>query len=416
MYGSQKNIRRNLALFFVDGISFTLSMTFISITTIIPFFLEQLGATTFQIAMAAAMVPICTFVTQPFFGSLASRAKKLSKTFAKILFLQRCCFLLFAVTIPLFSHNMLVITFLVAWGVFNLFVGSYSVFFAPLILKLLPPDKRGGLRGIGFALGSGLSIAVAASFPFIFYNISFPYDFMLIFVLGSVIMFSNALVFALLKEHDDVEPRIPMKLAEYTAGIFTSLRDNAGLRAMILTCTFLMVTISLLPYYTVYAIRVFDATEANIATLAALAVASGAVGHIVFGFVVDKRGPVFTVTIVACVVAIAGALALFTNSLTFLFVAWSVANFGTTGYFSSATLLLGEIGVPGKLPLYAGVLNVVSLSFSATALLVLAPVVEHIGFNWLFIIIMSCGILSLLVNIFIFRRALRAVKADRVNG
>ncbi|MCL2378153.1 MAG: MFS transporter [Defluviitaleaceae bacterium] len=404
MYGGHKNIKRNLLLYFFDGISFTLSVTFISITTIIPFFLEQLGASTIQIGMAAALVPICTFITQPLFGSLASRVKKLSMTFAKILFLQRISFLVFAITIPLFPPHVLIRTFLFAWGVFNLFVGSYSVFFAPLILKLLPPDRRGGLRGIGFALGSLLSLAVTAIFPVIFYRITFPYDFMLIFVMGSLLMFVNAAVFALLREHNDIEPRIPMGLAQYTRGIFSSLISEPGLRALILTCTFLVIAISLLPYYTVYAIRIFSATDANIATLAALAVASGAVGHIVFGFIVDKRGPVTTVTMVACLTALSGALALFTNSLTLLFVAWAIANFGNSGYFSSASLLLGEIGAPGKLPLYAGVLNVVALALSAIVLLVLAPVLERIGFNWLFITILACGVLSLAANVFVFRR------------
>jgi len=115
-------------LYFFDGISFTLSVTFISITTIIPFFLEQLEASTFQIAMAVALVPICTFITQPLFGSLASRVKKLSKTFTKILFLQRASFFVFAITIPLFPPHILIRTFLFAWGVFNLFVGC-TLFF-----------------------------------------------------------------------------------------------------------------------------------------------------------------------------------------------------------------------------------------------------------------------------------------------
>jgi len=403
-YGGRKNIRRNLVLYFIDGITFPLSMTFVSVTTIIPFFLEQLYASTFQIAMAAAIVPICTLVTQPFFGSMASRVKKLSKTFAKLLFLQRVSFLLFAVTIPLFSPGVLVVSFLVAWGVFNLFVGSYSVFFAPLIIKLLPPDMRGGLRGIGFALGSGLSVLAAALFPLIFYRVAFPYDFMLIFLLGTCFMFVNGGVFAILREHDDIEPRIPMGIRQYTSGIFSSLRQNAALRAMIVTCTFIMVAISLLPYYTIYAIRVFDATEANIATLAALAVASGAIGFVFFGFIIDKRGPVTAVLFVACFTALGGAIALFSNSLTFLFVAWGVVNFGNSGYFSAASLMLGELGEVGKLPLFAGVLSVVSLAVSATVLLALSPILERVGFHWLFVTVTACGVMSLLVNIFVFRK------------
>jgi len=54
MYGSQKDIKHNLLLFFVDGVVFTPAMTLISVTAVIPYFLAQLGASTFQIALAAS--------------------------------------------------------------------------------------------------------------------------------------------------------------------------------------------------------------------------------------------------------------------------------------------------------------------------------------------------------------------------
>jgi len=118
VFGSEKNIRHNLRLFFIDGIVFMPAMTLISITTVIPYFLEQLGASTLQIAMAASMAMVCTFITQPLFGSLASRARELRRTFGKILLTQRTIFLVFVLCIPLFSANppMLTWMFLAFWS------------------------------------------------------------------------------------------------------------------------------------------------------------------------------------------------------------------------------------------------------------------------------------------------------------
>ena len=145
MYGSQKDIRHNLKMFVMDGVSFMPSLALISITAVIPFFLDQLGATTFQIALAASMTMICALLTQPLFGVIASRSKIMNRTFGKILFLQRSIFLIFIVLIPVFAgaDALLVNLFLIFWGIFNLFAGSYAVFHTPLVLKLLPPDKRG---------------------------------------------------------------------------------------------------------------------------------------------------------------------------------------------------------------------------------------------------------------------------------
>jgi len=406
MYGSKKDIKHNLTLFFIDGMLFMPAMTLISITTVIPFFLEQLGASTFQVGMAASMAFICTFMAQPLFGSIASRTKLMHKTFGKILLMQRIIFLVFVLSIPFFSYAALVWMFLLFWGIFNIFVGSYSVFFTPLLLKLLPPDMRGGIRGIGFALGAGLGVGMATLIPIILNGVMFPYNFMIIFGIGTLFLMVDTFMFIFMREHEDVEPRIPMGIIQYIKGIPSSVRADATFRAMIVMCTFLVVANALLPYYTVYAIRVFSATEAHIAVLTALAVISAAVGHIVSGVIIDRKGPATTSIIAACLVISAGVLALTTSALSFLYVAWIFANMGNTFYMITASLLLDNVTPSGKLPLYVGVLTTISLAISSGVLLLLAPVLEHIGFDLLFVTVLGCGALSLLVNLFVFRRHL----------
>jgi len=55
LYGGRKDINHNLKLFFIDGVLFMPAMTLISISTVIPYFLTQLGASAYQIALAAAV-------------------------------------------------------------------------------------------------------------------------------------------------------------------------------------------------------------------------------------------------------------------------------------------------------------------------------------------------------------------------
>jgi len=406
MYGSKKDVNYNLSLFFVDGILFVPAMTLISIATVIPFFLEQLNASTFQIAMAASMAFVCTFASQPLFGSIASRAKLMGKTFGKILLLQRIIFLAFVLSIPLFANNppLLVWMFLLFWGIFNIFVGSYSVFFTPLLLKLLPPEKRGAIRGIGFAIGAGIGVGMSALIPVILNRILFPYNFLIIFAIGCLFLMVDSFMFIMMREHEDVQPRIPMSILEYLKGIPSSVKEDAHFRTMIIMFTFLVVANSLLPYYTLYAIRDFSATEAHIALLTALAVASSAVSHVGFGFIIDRYGPMPTSVIAACLVAAAGLLALVSNSFALLLVAWVLANLGSTCYILTANLMLDKVTPPGKLPLYVGVLTTISLAVSSGIMLLLAPLIENAGFTLLFVLIFICGLASLLINLLVFRR------------
>jgi MFS family permease len=408
MYGSEKDIRHNLKLFFADGVTFMPSMALLSITAVIPYFLEQLGATTFQIALAAAMTMICAFLTQPIFGVIASRSTMMHRTFGIVLLLQRLIFLVFVLLIPLFSDApaMLVKVFLVFWCIFNIFVGSYSVFHTPLVIKMLPPGRRGALRGVGLAIGSCLGVGMSALIPVILYRIVFPYDYMTIFLLALFFLLVNAAVFFFMRENKNAEPNESMGLVQYIKQMPAVIRGSPSFRAMILTCTFLAAANALLTFYTLYAIRVFSATETHIAILTGLAVLSGAVAFIVFGIVVDRYGPRITALIAACLIIAAGALALTTNSLGLLFVAWVLANLSNNGYNMTVSLLLAEVSPPSKLPLYVGVAITITMAVSAAIVLVKAPILERMGFSLLFATVLACGLISLFVNLFVLKKRL----------
>ena len=413
MYGSHKDIMHNLKMFFIDGITYMPSMALLSISAVIPYFLSQLGATTFQIALATAITLVGALLTQPVFGVIASRSVIMNKTFGKILLLQRLLFFVFVLLIPVFAgaNAVLINLFLIFWSVFNLFVGSYSIFFTPIIVKLLPPDKRGGTRGVGLAIGSFLGVGMSALIPLILSRIAFPYSYMVIFSLGLLFLFVNAVVFLLMRQSKETVPNEPMDTKKYLTQMPATLLESPAFRALILTCISLAIANSLLTYYTLYAIRVFSASEAHIAAFAGLAVLSGAVAYVIFGFVIDRRGPRLVMIIVAFLITAAGALALTTDSLGLLFVAWALANIGFSGYYFSATLLMGEISPTAKLPLYMGVFSTITMAISAVVVLLLAPVLENMGFSLLFIIVLACGLLSLLINVFVLRKRMAELQS-----
>ena len=414
MYGSQKDIRHNLKMFVIDGISFMPSVAFISITSVIPFFLDQLGATTFQIALAATMTLVCALLSQPLFGVIASRSTVMNRTFGKILLLQRLTFLLFIFLIPLFSdqHALLVYLFLIFWAIFNVFAGSYTIFHTPLVIKLLPPDKRGAIRGVGHAIGSFIGVGMTALIPWLLLRFIFPYNFMLVFAFGLFFLFINAFVFFFMRQSKDVVPNETMGLLKYIKEMPTSIKENASFRAMILTCLFLAIANAVLPYYTLYAIRTFAATEGDIATLTALAILFGALAIVGFGYIADRRGPRIVAVIAACFVIAAGLLALTTHSLHFLFVAWVLANISNSGFPIIVTLLLGEVSPTAKLPLYVGVQTTISMAISTIIVLLLAPALEHISFIPLFALVLVCGLLSLFANLFILKKRLAKLRIE----
>ena len=409
-FGEPKDIKRNIILFFFDGVTFMPSMALISITTVIPFFLETLQASTFQFAIVTSMTTIGMLIGKPFFGSMASRARVMTKTFAKVLFVQRLIFLLFVLMMPLlaFNSSVMIWTFIVFWAIFNLLSGGYIVFHVPLILKLLPPHQRAGVRGVGQAIGNIIALGMAVLIPIILERFSYPHNFMIIFLLGLMFLFWNAANFWWMKEHEDVEPRIAMKVLEYIKAMPICLKEDSTFRGLILSCVFLVLGISLIPFYTLYAIRTFGIGAEQIAFLASLAILSTIFVNVVLGFMIDRFGPVKVSPVIGGFIFLSGLIPLVSNAILPFYVAWVLVNLGNICYIKATNLMLGDVCPPGKSPLYVGVLFMISMSLSSLVVLGLAPVLEAFGFTILFIIVVASGGLGLFYNVFVFQRRLQA--------
>jgi len=415
-YGGREDIRRNLVILFLDGMLFAPAMTLISITAVIPYFLHQAGATTFQIGLAASSALVCNFLIQPVFVRLASGSPHPHRTFGKILVLQRGLFVAFVLCIPwLAGHgNVLTLVFLFFWGVFNLFVGSYGVFYTPLVLKTLPPNRRGSARGAGSATGMLLSIGVATLIPPVLGGVAFPENYMLLFSIGSVLLLIDAWLFFQLRIPEDAPQDVPVSAIQYVRQMPAAIRRNPPFRSLVTASVFLVVPNSLLPYYTLYAIRVFHVADRQVGLIAVLAAVAGATGYFIFGIAADRWGPRLVLQVSSVAIILAGSLALATHSLPALYLAWALANFGMSTYLVAATLLLGLVSPPTQMTLHVGMQSAVSLAMSALVVLLLAPLVQRIGFMPMFAIVLLCGASSLLVNAFGLRKHL--ARASGVGG
>lgn len=410
-FGGRSAVRRNALLFFLDGVTFQPSVALLSMTAVIPLLLEHLRASTAQFAIATSVVSLGTFVSQPYFVSLCSRTRRMARTFAVVLLVQRALFLAFVLAMPLLADHAGLMTwlFLASWTVFNVLAGSGTLFNVPLVLKLLPPTRRAGLRGVGMAIGSLLALGAAALIPVVIERVAYPWSYMVLFGVGLAFLFANAAGFWFMREHDDAEPRVPMRVTEYLRDVPRTLRRDATFRAMVTSCVFLVLANSLLPFYTLHAIRTFGASE-HVALMASLAIVTGVAVNLGFGFVIDRRGPVALSPVAAVAVTAAGAVGLVSGSLGGLTVAWVLANVGAACYLKTTMLMLGDVSPSGRAPSYVGTLFAISMLVSSVAVLALAPLLDALGFTALFVLVAGCGAAGWYLNVRVFQPRLSAVR------
>ena len=76
--------RRNYLLFFLDTVIFTPAMAFLSVNAFISYYLTDLGASTFEVALPAALGNLCCFVCQPLFVRMSLKRPMKARFFAGI--------------------------------------------------------------------------------------------------------------------------------------------------------------------------------------------------------------------------------------------------------------------------------------------------------------------------------------------
>ncbi|GMA63841.1 MFS transporter [Alicyclobacillus fastidiosus] len=379
--------RMNYVLIFIDPSLFTIAMTFLSINAVITYFLSGLGATTFEIGLANALVSIGAVVSQPMFVNKVLNLPYKLKAFTRLLYTQRFFLLAFIFSIPVLAKHhahAMVDLFLVCWGVFNFFVGSYSTFYMTLFAKMISEQQRGRLRGFSIAIGNLLALGASYVTGLFLRKIAFPYNYTIIFAIGAVFLLLDATAFAFMKEIPDQVSEVKLNYIQYFRRIPAALRENAKFKQIVLGSSFMVISQVSLAYYALYAIRSYHARAEDIALFTAMTGIVNIVGNIVFGLLGDRYGHSAVLILSAVFGGVAGFLVIGLHYLWVVYVAFSLTNLCLSGYSLSNGLLMIESVPRERLPMCISINTVVTLIVSSVCTIAGSIFIEHVSFTAMF--------------------------------
>lgn len=395
--------KRNFILMFNVTILFTNAMTFLSINAIITYFLAELGASTFEIGLANALVSIGAVVSTPIFAKMVMNLSSKIKTFVKILLLQRIFFLLFVMSIPLFAVSnprLMVILFLICWAVFSLFIGSYSPFYMSLFAKMIAEQQRGRLRGYSGGVANLIALGSAFLTGILLKEVPFPYNYTFIFALGILILLVEVVNYSLMKEQPDLVTPIEMKYFEYFKAIPSMFREYPKFKQLVFGFCFLMISQVSLAYYVLYAVRTFDVNAQQIALFTAITCLVNIAGNIVFGILADKFGHRLIVLISAAFGGIAGFLVVGVPQLWAVYVAFAFTNLCMSAFYLSSGILIVDLVQREKLPMYISMNSMITLLVSSVVTIGSSFLVDMVSFGSVFMI---AGVSGLIGGLVLFR-------------
>lgn len=397
--------KRNFILIFLDAILFVNAMTFISVNTVIPYFLNTLKASTLQISLASALVSIGTFVSQPLFAKKASEVSVKTKEFAVILFVQRIFLSIFIITIPLLtqkSHVLTVFAFLACWGIFNFFSGSYTPYYISLFAKIMPENLRGRMLGYSNAAASFTALGASFLVNVFLRKIVFPYNYTLIFGTGVFLLLADALVFALIKEPADEHKVEQAGMLEYIKAIPGIFKDNKRFSVMVAGFAAIVICNISLVFYSLYAIRNFNADAGELEAFMVITITSNMVGYVVFGHLADKISYRFVLQLASAFGAASALSVLSIHNIIGVYIAFALSTLCSGGYLVSNNVLIVRNCPQRQLPVYLSANVMITLIVSTIFTLIFGMLINLTSFFAVFAVTGCSGFCAFIIFTFLF--------------
>lgn len=402
--------KRNYVLFFMDSVLFTNAVTFISINTVIPYFLSSLGADTIFISIANAIVSIAVMLSQPYFSKKAMTLPRKLGFFSRVLFIQRFIFLAYSLCLPLIAAHapkIMVPVFLLMWGVFNLFAGSYSAFFGALLSKLVRDNERGRLIGFAAATGNALAVLSSIAVGWLLSALPFPYNYTAIFAAGCIILLVDAADFKFMRNEPPDPPHegAPLGFFQYLRHIPELLKGNRKFAMTVAGFCMVLIANVANSYYSLYAIRQYHAGATEIAVFTAITVLGSVLSFSLFGVVADRYG----CRTVMCLAAVCGFLGLVVVLL-FKGIAAAYVGYALATVFIGAYNLVCNIYIlqqvdKKKQPLYLSANVMITLTVSSVVTILSGLVIDRFSFTPVFLMALIATVFIFVIFFFIDRFA-----------
>lgn len=382
------SLRKNLKFHLSDGAVYVLGMSLVSIQTIIPIFIKELGGSPLSISSVQVLWTLGANIPSAFVAIYLQRQMFFKPAMVGWGFIHRAMLLVCGIAaffiigrvpsliaVPFF----LVLIFLVAA------FGSLSGLpWFQVYTKTVPVKLRGRLMGLRQLLGSAAGIIGGSIVSIVLATIYFPLNFSLLFAGAFAITMVSFYFLTQISEQPSVnnqEPGSPMSILSEAKRIISS---NMNFRYFLLSDAFAIMSISVASFYSVYAIEKFELPASYAGTFTAIVMITNVVANIGFGIVADTYGHKVNLLILVFCTGAAALLAVISTNilmygLVFFFLACSLQV-----QVISRLAFIAEMCKENERPLFVGITN----TFTAPTMLIgllFGWFVPKIGYNAVFI-------------------------------
>lgn len=408
----ERTYRRNFIFFLTDGILFTVAMSIISPTTLIPDFVRRLTNSEILIGLSGSMFEICWTLPQLFVARYIVRVERKKWWFVGPSIPVRFSVLGFGILTMVFGATrpeLILFAFLICYGIAGFGDGLVGVPWADLIGSSL--DNKWRARMFGLMSASAGLIMLAAS-PLIGLVLSgaglqFPNNYALLFVAAGVLFAISIFPILMIRElPGGKRVEKTASLAEFLPMLGRVLRTDGAFRSILiarmLTSLFAMAG----PFYIGFAtVQLKLSSEVAVPTLLAMQTIGGIAGALIYTWLGSINNLFYirlalaTVSLLPISALLAGVVGPIPLYFGFLMSGLALSNLGL-GYQN----WIVSHANPEQRPIYVGLFNTISAITSLSAPLIGGLVAQQLGYIPLFSISLVLVMCALFVTLRFVRK------------
>ena len=383
------DLRRNVLALGVDHGLFLVGLAFASQTTILPAFVAWLGAPNVVIGAIPAVMTLGWFLPQLFMAAHTATLPKKLPFVLKWTILERLPFPALALVAFLIAERSpdaaLALTLLMLL-VMTVTGGVLMPAWLDVVARAVPIALRGRMFGLS-ALGAGLlGFGASALTAHALATVPAPGGYGLCFVGASLCMALSYVALFYVREPAGGPVAAPIGLGAYLARLPALLRRDRNLSWFLAARACAMVGTMAVGFYTVYALRAWEAPASQAAIFTGLLVAGNVAGTLAFAWVADHAG--HRVVIMAGIAATAAAnlVALVTSTLSGFGMVFVLAGVQQAALsVSNFAVLLEFAPTADQRPTYVGLGTTSLAPFAFGAPLAAGLLADSFGFRLVFV-------------------------------
>lgn len=392
---------RNVLLLGADYGLFLVGLAFASQATILPAFASWLGAPNVVIGAIPAVMTLGWFLPSLF---AAGHTETLARQWPFIMRWtgwERVPYLVLALSAffiadraPALTLAVLLAMLLLSTGIGGLLMPSWM----DLIGRAVPTASRGRFFALSsFAaglVGFAASFAVAA----VLARVPAPASYGICFLAASICLGLSWIALAFVREPDGRVTREPVALAAYLSRVPGLLRRDRNLSRFLTARAFAIAGMMSGGFFTVYALRTWEAPASRAGVFTALVVGGHALGTLTLGWVADHAGHRLVLLIGAAANLIGNLVALLAGGLGAFELVFVLVGVHTAAINVSALNVLLEFApAADERPTYVGLGSTLMAPVAFAMPLLGGLMADALGFRAVFVTALAASFIGLVV-------------------